>query len=70
MNAQHIKKLVIPFLKALPFIALITALSIFAGYRYLCYTDTTYEAFAKIKLDDINTGASSANLFKNFDVLN
>ncbi len=65
---QHIKKTLLPFLKALPFIASCTAICIFLGAKYVLYTESTFETSAKIKLDDINTGASSANLFKNFDV--
>ncbi len=65
---QQLKKHLLNLLKALPFILLCVGICLLIAHKYLQYATPRYQAHSKLKLDDINTGASSANLFKNFDV--
>ncbi|UFH54882.1 GNVR domain-containing protein [Spirosoma sp. KNUC1025] len=57
-----------PFVRGLPFIAVMMTIALFLANRYLKYSTPMYESMAKIKLADVNEGAPSANLYKDFDV--
>lgn len=65
---QQIKRLLLPALKGLPVIGLCVVIAIAIAYRINLYTNPVYESTIKIKLDDINQGVSSAELYANFDV--
>lgn len=57
-----------PFVRGLPFTILVMAIALFLAGRYLQYATPMYDSMAKIKLADVNEGAPSANLYKDFDV--
>lgn len=65
---QQIKRLLLPALKGLPIIGICVILALAIAYRINLYTNPMYESTIKIKLDDINQGASSAELYANFDL--
>ncbi|MEM9024228.1 MAG: hypothetical protein AAGB22_10825, partial [Bacteroidota bacterium] len=65
---QDIKRMLLPGLKGLPIIAGAFILALLLAYRSILYTNPVYESTAKIKLDDIAYGISSANLYQDFDV--
>ncbi|NNC95628.1 MAG: AAA family ATPase [Chitinophagales bacterium] len=69
MNSlQDLKRLILPFLKGLPIILAIFAISLAIAYRSVLYTNPMYESTAKIKLDDVSHGISSSSLYEDFDV--
>jgi uncharacterized protein involved in exopolysaccharide biosynthesis len=57
-----------PFVRGLPIIALVMFLSVLGAKKYLSYLTPMYESTAKLKLADIGEGVPNSNLFKNFDV--
>lgn len=61
-------RLIRPFLRGLPFIIIITILSVAAAVKYVHYATPLYESTAKIRLADTKEGAASSNLYKDFDV--
>lgn len=61
-------RLLKPFLRGLPVIVLVIALSVMAAKRYLKYATPMYESTAKIRLADTKDGSPSANLYKDFDI--
>ncbi len=60
-------RLLRPFWKGLPVVALCTGLSLTAAWQYLRYATPQYESTAKIKLADVNEGAINTTLLKNLD---
>ncbi len=67
-DAQNIKKLLIPVLKGLPFIAIALIVAIGLASRVIVYQNPIFESTAKLKLDDKSKGFSNANLYKDFDL--
>jgi uncharacterized protein involved in exopolysaccharide biosynthesis len=61
-------RLLKPFLRGLPVIALVVALAVMAARRYLRYATPMYESTARIRLADTKDGAPGANLYKDFDI--
>lgn len=57
-----------PFFRGLPIVALVMVISVMAAKKYLGYVTPMYESTAKIKLADIGEGIPNSNLFKNLDV--
>jgi len=68
INSQHIKQTLIPYLKAIPFIAAVVILSGALALRVIIYTTPKYESVSRMKLDDQSYGFSATNLYKNFDL--
>lgn len=64
----NIKRLVIPLIKGLPFIALVVLLSYLAAKRSVTYMVPMYETTSKVKLDDSNMGVNNTILYKDFDL--
>ena len=60
-------RLLRPFWKGLPVVALCTGLSLTAAWQYLRYATPQYESTAKIKLADVNEGPINTTLLKNLD---
>jgi len=65
---QNIKRVLLPALKGLPIIIVCFIIALVFAYRSVLYSNPVFECTAKIKLDDIDQGASSSNLYKDFDV--
>lgn len=61
-------KILKPFLRGFPIVAISMVIAIMAAKKYLSYVTPMYESTAKLKLADINDGIPASNLFKNFDV--
>lgn len=57
-----------PFFRGLPIIALAMVIAVMAAKKYLSYATPMYESTVKMRLADIGEGISNSNLFKNFDV--
>jgi len=56
------------WLKASPIILICMVLAILVARKAIHYVNPSYEAVARIKLDESSNGISNANLFKDFDV--
>ncbi|UTW63942.1 AAA family ATPase [bacterium SCSIO 12741] len=67
-NAQQLKRMLWPLLKGAPIILLSVLLALVLAFRYVLYTNPTFESTSKIKLDDIGHGFSSASLYEDFDL--
>ncbi|MCG8390244.1 MAG: Wzz/FepE/Etk N-terminal domain-containing protein, partial [Cytophagales bacterium] len=65
---QNIKRLLIPLFRGSPIVVGCFLLALVLGYRSVLYTNPVYESTAKMRLDDVDNGVSSTNLFKDFDV--
>lgn len=65
---QDIKRMLLPVIGGLPFIAGCMIVALLIGYRSILYTNPLYESTAKIKLDDVGQGISSSSLYEDFDV--
>lgn len=57
-----------PYLRGLPIILLAMVAGFLFAKKYLSYTTPMYESTTKIKLADLNQGATGNNLFKDLDV--
>lgn len=57
-----------PYLRGLPLILLAMVAGFLFAKKYLSYTTPMYESTTKIKLADLNQGATGNNLFKDLDV--
>ncbi len=64
---QDLKKIILPYLKGLPFIVAVLLLSILIALRLIYLTNPLYESVVKIKLDDKSLGMGNSNLYKDFD---
>ncbi|MCI5055471.1 MAG: Wzz/FepE/Etk N-terminal domain-containing protein [Flavobacteriales bacterium] len=67
-DSQNIKRLLLPLLKGIPFLAILLVVALFAAYRYAKIMVPKYQSITKIKLDHTDHGISSSNLYKDFDV--
>ena len=57
-----------PYLRGFPIILLAMVAGFLFAKKYLSYTTPMYESTTKIKLADLNQGATGNNLFKDLDV--
>lgn len=57
-----------PYLRGLPLIIIAMIISVFMAKIYLNYTTPMYESTAKLKLEELDEGVPSVNLFKELEV--
>lgn len=68
LELQRIKRLIIPFIKGLPFIIVSLVLALFIAKKIIQYSVPKYQSIAKVKLDDNKYGHSANNLYEDFDL--
>ncbi len=67
-DLQNIKRMLLPALRSAYIILAVFILAVALTSRIIIYKVPKYESTARLKLDDIQSGFSSSNLYKDFDV--